>query len=88
MDAEEAEGIGREHLEWWPRDRVILGSLYSYRPLSARQPGSVGLWDLRGPQISLGALFISNDGHRSALSAPSASPSILPRRAWSLCRDQ
>jgi hypothetical protein len=38
MDAEEAEGIGREHLEWWPRDRVIIGSLYPYR---LSQPGSL-----------------------------------------------
>lgn len=37
MHAGEAEKTGREHLERWPRDRVIFESLYPYRLRS--QPG-------------------------------------------------
>ena len=62
----EAEGSGREYLERWPRDRVILGSIHPYR-LPDRHSGSVA-WASWEPQISLGsALLISNHGHRSAL---------------------
>lgn len=39
MDPGEAEGSGREYLERWPRDRVILGI---YPPLSP--PSSPALW--------------------------------------------
>jgi hypothetical protein len=67
MDAGEA---GREHLERWPRDRVILGSLYPYRPAPSPAAWLRGLVGQRGPQISPGALLISNNGHRSALFGP------------------
>ena len=72
MDAGEAEGIGREYLERWPRDRVIFGSLYPYRLPS--QPGSLAPcvgWDSGNPRSHLTLLLlISNDGLRSALFGP------------------
>jgi hypothetical protein len=51
MDAGEAEGSGREYLERWPRDRVILGSIHPYRPPSPMLwlrslAGTVGTPDL------------------------------------------
>ena len=78
MDAEEAEGNGREYLERWPRDRVIFGSIHPYRPpLPSSQPrhsGSVAMDGTRGnPRSQLDFNF----KQRPSISA------FRPRRASS-----
>jgi hypothetical protein len=67
-----AEGNGREYLERWPRDRVILGSLHPYR-----LPPSPTLWlrslvkQVGTPDLTSGqTLLISN--HRPGAFGPVA----------------
>lgn len=79
MDPGEAEGSGREYLERWPRDRVILGSIHPYRLPPARHSGSVtclGQWE---PQISLGsALFDFKPRPSVGAFRPRRAPSYPP----------
>jgi hypothetical protein len=87
MDAGEAEGSGREYLERWPRDRVILGSLHPYR-----FPPSPALWlrslgETETPDLTWVRPFNFKSRPRSALFGPVVlqRSKFTPRRGGTHC---